>query len=222
MSVSVIIPALNEEEMIGGAVTSALDAGAAEVIVVDGGSSDRTSRFATAAGARVLLTDAMRARQLNRGAEAASNPFLIFLHADSRLPAGAASAVEHALTHGIVFGGFRLRFAEPDRKLRIVERLINLRSAIRRAPWGDQAQFIARSSLLGSGGFREIPILEDYELARRMRRAGRTRILPLTVTTSGRRFLQKGVLRTAAINWSLIVRYHLGADPQELARVYRG
>ena len=220
MSVSVIIPALNEEEWITGATTSAREAGAAEIIVVDGGSSDRTARFATAAGARMILSDPMRARQLNRGAEAASNPFLIFLHADSVLPTGGAAAVEGTLTE-IVFGGFRIRFAEPDRKLRVAEKMINLRSAITRAPWGDQAQFIARSTLLDSGGFRDIPIMEDYDLAQRMKKLGRTRILPLAVTTSGRRFLQKGVLRTAMINWSIVARYHLGADLEELARVYR-
>ncbi|HEY8130444.1 MAG TPA: TIGR04283 family arsenosugar biosynthesis glycosyltransferase [Thermoanaerobaculia bacterium] len=216
-----IIPTLNEEEWITGAVESARGAGAAEVIVVDGGSTDRTPRLATAAGARLMLSDRMRARQLNRGSEAASHPSLIFLHADSRLPAGAAAAVEEALARGIVFGGFRLQFAEEDRRLRIAERMINLRSAITRAPWGDQAQFIARDTLIGIGGFRDVPIMEDYELAQRMKRAGPTRILPLTVTTSGRRFLQKGVLRTAAINWSIIWRYHRGHDLQELARLYR-
>jgi len=210
--VSVIIPTLNEEDWIAGAIESAAGS---EVIVVDGGSVDRTSRFATAAGARVLLCEPMRARQLNRGAEAATNDWLIFLHADSRLPAGAVEAVENS---GALFGGFRLRFAERDRRLRIAAKMINLRSAITREPWGDQAQFVARSAF---AGFPEIPIMEDYELARRMKRLGRTRILPLTVTTSGRRFLEKGLLRTAAINWSTIVRFRLGADPNELARRYR-
>jgi len=211
--VSVIIPTLNEEDWIAGAIESAAGS---EVIVVDGGSVDRTARFATAAGARVVLSEPMRARQLNRGAEAASGKWLIFLHADSRLPPGAADAVEKS---GVLFGGFRLRFAEADRRLRIAERMINLRSAITREPWGDQAQFVARSAF---PGFSEIPIMEDYELARRLKRAGRTRILPLTVTTSGRRFLENGLLRTAAINWSTIVRYHMGADPNDLARRYRG
>ena len=223
MPVSVVIPALNEEEWIAGAVASALEAGAAEVIVVDGGSGDRTARFATAAGARVILSDPTRGRQLNRGAETASNQSLIFLHADSRLPPGAAAAVEDALTHGTRFGGFRIRFSEQARKLRIAEAMINVRSAITGMPWGDQAQFVARSTLLdsGGGGFRDIPIMEDYELAQRMRRAGPTRILPLSVTTSARRFLQKGLLRTTALNWSIIVRYHLGVDPKKLARAYR-
>ncbi len=222
MAVSVVIPALNEEEWIAGAVQSAFGAGAAEVILVDGGSYDRTTRFATAAGARILLAEPMRARQLNRGAQSASNASLIFLHADSRLPAGAAAAVEEALDHNIVFGGFRIQFSELGRRLRLAENMINFRSILMRAPWGDQAQFIRRDMLLASGGFPDIPIMEDYELARRMKRKGGVRVLPLTVTTSGRRFLQKGLWRTAAINWSIIWRYHRGVSPEELARIYRG
>jgi rSAM/selenodomain-associated transferase 2 len=218
MPISVIIPTLNEEEWIAGAVESAFTAGAAEVIVVDGGSSDRTARFATAAGARMLLTDPMRSRQLNRGAKAASNSDLIFLHADSRLPIGAASAVESALTR-YLFGGFRIRFIEPDRKLRLAEKMINLRTAITRAPWGDQGQFIRRDRLLDSGGFREIPLMEDYEMATRMKRRC---ILPMEIATSGRRFLEKGLLRTAATNWSIVWRYRRGVDPEKLARTYRG
>ncbi|HYS55375.1 MAG TPA: TIGR04283 family arsenosugar biosynthesis glycosyltransferase [Thermoanaerobaculia bacterium] len=220
MSVSVIIPTLNEEDWIAGAVESAFAAGAAEVIVVDGGSHDRTARFATAAGARVLLAEPMRARQLNRGAEAASNPTLIFLHADSRLPSGAAAAVEDAL-QARLFGGFRLRFIEADSRLRIAAKMINARTWVTRAPWGDQGQFIRRETLLACGGFREIAIMEDYELATRMRRAGPVRILPMTIATSGRRFLQRGMLRTAIVNWLTIWRYHQGVDPEELARAYR-
>ena len=218
MPVSVIIPSLNEEDWIAGAVESAFRAGAAEVIVVDGGSGDRTARFATAAGARILLAEPMRARQLNRGAQAASHSDLIFLHADSRLAPGAAPAVEAALTR-YFFGGFRIRFIEPDRKLRLAEKMINLRTAITRAPWGDQGQFIRRDTLLARGGFREIPLMEDYELAIRMTRRC---MLPMEIATSGRRFLEKGLLRTAITNWSIVWRYRRGADPEKLARTYRG
>jgi len=221
MPVTVIIPTLNEESWIAGAVESGFTAGAAEVIVVDGGSTDRTARFATAAGARMLLSDAMRARQLNRGAEAAVNSDLIFLHADSRLPGKSALSVERALATKYVFGGFRLRFLEADPRLRLAEKMINLRTAITRAPWGDQGQFIRRDTLLASGGFREIPIMEDYEMAVRMKHSGRTRILPMEIATSGRRFLQKGLLRTAATNWSIVWRYRSGVDPEKLARAYR-
>lgn len=220
MSVTVVIPTLNEEEWIAGAVASAFAAGAAEVIVVDGGSVDRTARYATGAGARLLLSEPMRARQLNLGADAASHETIIFLHADTHLPADAAQAVENALRRAD-FGGFRVSFAEPSLKLRFVATMINLRTRLSRCPWGDQAQFIRREPFLESGGFLEIPLMEDYELAIRMKRSGRSALLPLTVTTSGRRFLRKGVVRTATHNWRTIIRYRLGADIGELARSYR-
>ena len=220
MAVSVVIPTLNEEERIGATIESAFAAGAAEVIVVDGGSVDRTARFAKSAGARLLLCEPMRACQLNLGANAAVNDVLIFLHADTRLPPGAARAVEDGLAGGADFGGFRLAFTEPARKLRVAAALINLRTSITRCPWGDQAQFIRRERFLEMGGFREIPLMEDYDLAVRMKRSGRSILLPLTVTTSGRRFLRKGVLRTAMINWRTVMRFRRGADVDELARSY--
>jgi hypothetical protein len=96
--------------------------------------------------------------------------------------------------------------------------MINLRTRWTKAPWGDQAQFLRRADFLRDGGFREIPIMEDYELAARMKRRV---LLPLTVTTSARRFLQKGVLRTAVINWRIIVAWKMGADPARLADLYR-
>jgi rSAM/selenodomain-associated transferase 2 len=221
MAVSVVIPTLNEEDGIASAIESAFAAGAAEVIVADGGSVDRTARFATSAGARVLLSEPMRSRQLNQGALSAVNDVLIFLHADTHLPSGAADAVENALAHGADFGGFRLAFAEPARKLRLAAALINLRTSFTRCPWGDQAQFIRRDTFLQVGSFREIPLMEDYDLAIRMKRIGHSVLLPLTVTTSGRRFLRKGILRTAAANWRTVIRFRNGADIDELARSYR-
>jgi rSAM/selenodomain-associated transferase 2 len=218
--VSVIIPTLNEESGIAAAIRSASHAGAAEVIVSDGGSSDRTVTIAEAAGARVLSGQTMRAAQMNDGAAKASSRHLIFLHADSLLPLHAASMVEAALRVAD-FGGFRIAFIEPGASLRLAAFLVNCRSRITHRPWGDQAQFIGRDRFLESGGFREIPLMEDYELATRMRREGRTIILPATVRTSGRRFLRLGILRTAARNWRIIAAFRKGADPAELARVYK-
>jgi rSAM/selenodomain-associated transferase 2 len=220
MSVAAVIPALNEEQWIGAAIDAARAAGVDEVLVADGGSSDATLSIAEARGARVITGERLRARQLNRGAELASTDSLVFVHADTRLPLGAARAIRDAL-RGHVFGGFRLRFAEPDPRLRVAETMINLRTAITKSPWGDQAQFIARKPFLANGGFREIPIMEDYELAVRMKRSGPTVVLPLHVLTSGRRFLEKGVWKTAAINWRIIASYRLGAPPEELAKLYR-
>jgi len=216
--VSVIIPALDEEQRIAAAIDSAFAAGAAEVIVADGGSSDATMAVARERGARVVSGESMRSRQMNAGARAASNEILIFLHADTRLPPNACALVAQALGRGFVFGGFRVRFAETSWKLRVAAAMINLRTFFTRCPWGDQAQFVRRESF---AGFREIPIMEDYELAVRMKRSGKTIVLPEKVTTSGRRFLDKGLVRTAAINWRIIVRYRLGGDPAELAKLYR-
>jgi rSAM/selenodomain-associated transferase 2 len=219
VAVSVIIPTLNEEARIGAAIDAAFAAGAAEVLVADGGSGDATIDIAHAHGARVLTGADMRARQLNLGAREAVHDALLFVHADTLLPATAASAVERALDEN-VFGGFRLTFVEPG--LGVAAALINMRTRLTREPWGDQAQFARRDAFLRAGGYPEIAIMEDYELARRMKRAGRTTLLPLTVQTSGRRFRERGVVRTAALNWWIILCYHAGVAPERLARWYRG
>lgn len=215
MAVTAIIPALNEAERIGAAIDAARAAGVAEIIVADAGSGDATVDVARAHGATVITGESMRARQLNRGAEAAAHESVVFLHADTLLPAGAAEAIERALASGAPFGGFRVDFIEPGARLRFVAFMINLRTRLTRAPWGDQAQFGRRDLR-----YPELPIMEDYELARRMRK--RAVILPLAVRTSGRRFLQKGVVRTSCLNWLIIAGYHLGVAPERLARWYRG
>ena len=218
MSVSVVIPALDEAERIGATIGAAFAAGAAEVIVCDGGSVDATVAVAGSHGARVMTGERTRGRQLNQGARAAAGDTLVFVHADTLLPPGAADAVERALA-AHVFGGFHVEFLEPG--LDYVARLINARTRFTHAPWGDQAQFTRRDTFLRLGGYPDMPIMEDYELARRMKAAGRTTLLPLTVRTSARRFLTRGVIRTTCTNWLIIASYHLGVSPERLARWYR-
>lgn len=210
-----VIAALNDQQWIGAAVDSAFAADAADVIVSDGGSRDRTRDIAASRGARVIHSPPMRSRQFNAGATEAKHDAIIFLHADTTLPPGAAAAVSDALQR-FDFGGFRIAFAEDAFRLRVAAAMINLRTRMTRCPWGDQAQFIRRSKF---SGFREIPLMEDYELATRMKR--RATLLPLFVTTSGRRFLDKGVLRTAWVNWSIVARWRRGEDAESLARTYR-
>jgi rSAM/selenodomain-associated transferase 2 len=210
---SVIIPALNEEAHIGATIDAAFAAGAAEVLVCDGGSTDATVAIAEARGARVLHGERRRARQLNRGAAEASHDWLLFVHADTLLPAGACEAIVRC---GADFGGFLIDFIEPGWRLRYVAFMVNARTRLTRAPWGDQGHF-ARSDIFP--GYPDFPIMEDYELARRMRRCAV--ILPLHVRTSGRRFLQKGVIRTSVVNWAIVAAYHLGVSPERLARWYR-
>ncbi|HUP48520.1 MAG TPA: TIGR04283 family arsenosugar biosynthesis glycosyltransferase [Thermoanaerobaculia bacterium] len=219
-AVTVIIASRNEEPRIAASVESAFAAGAAEVLLADGASEDATRAIAASRGATVIECPPMRSRQFNTAAAAASHPALVFLHADTTLPPGAAAAVAAALGGGALFGGFRLRFAESTRGLRFTAFMINLRTSITRCPWGDQAQFIGRETFLSEGGFREIPIMEDYELALRMKRRGRSVLLPRCVTTSGRRFLQGGLVRTTVLNWTIIAAWRLGVGAERLARWY--
>lgn len=216
--VTVIIPTLNEESRVGAAIESAFGAGAEEVVVADGGSGDATVAVARQHGARVVEGETMRSRQMNRAANEAKNDALIFLHADTRLPEGGCREVGKAIESGAIFGGFHLKFAEDAASLRFAAAMINLRTRLTRCPWGDQAQFVDRRAF---DGFLEIPIMEDYELAIRMKHRGRTVVLPQKVTTSGRRFLTRGLVRTSFINWRIIIAWRLGADPEKLARLYR-
>lgn len=219
--VSVIIPARNEASVLGATIDAARAAGAAEVIVADGGSTDDTVAVALAREARLVTGESMRALQLNRGADAARHDVLLFLHADTLLPPGACDRAAAALAGGACFGGFRLAFVEPSVRLRLAAALINLRTAITKQPWGDQAQFVTRDRFLPAGGFRAIPLMEDYELARRMKRAGPVAILPMKVRTSGRRFLARGLIRTTLTNWTIVTAWHLGVNPDRLAKWYR-
>lgn len=218
MAVSVVIPTLNEQASIAATIDAARAAGAAEVIVADGGSNDATTAIADERGAHVITGERLRASQVNRGIEAAAHETIIVVHADTLLPAGAAAAVEAALADGAVFGGFHVAFIEG---LAFVAFMINARTRLTRKPWGDQGQFARRETLLRMGGYPPFPIMEDYELARRMKRIGRVAILPTTVQTSGRRFLANGTIRTTVINWLIIASYHLGVPPERLARWYR-
>ena len=216
MKVTAIIPTLDEEARIGATIDAAWAAGVAEVIVADGGSTDRTARIAQQRGARVITGERMRARQLNQGAAAATCDALLFLHADTFLPHRAAEAIVRALDGGADFGGFQIAFVEGGPRLAYVAFMINARTRMTHAPWGDQAQFCRRSAF---PGFPEIPIMEDYALAMRMK--DRSAIVPLKVHTSGRRFLTKGVVRTSVLNWTIIAAYHAGVSPERLAKWYR-
>lgn len=221
-AIAVVIPTLNEEQLVARAIASARGAGVTEIVVADGGSSDRTVEIATASGARVLtLTRSVRARQLNEGAAATTSEVLLFLHADTTLPTDAARAIADAVARGHDCGGFRLRFAEAGGRLRIAERMINARTRLTRCPWGDHAQFATREAFDALCGFRDIAIMEDYDFALRARQQRRPTILESYVTTSGRRFIERGIARTVATNWRIIAGFHMGEDPEALARRYR-
>lgn len=193
------------------------------MIVVDGGSRDATAARAEAAGARVIASAPGRARQLAAGAEAAQGAeAIVFLHADSTLPAGWTARVEAALADARVAGGaFAFRFAERGALLRLVELGVRLRLALARLPYGDQALFVRASVLRALGGVPQAPIMEDLDLVRGMRAHGRVALLAAPVTTSARRYAQRGVLRTMWRNWLALAAWSLGLDRARIAAWYR-
>ena len=164
-----------------------------------------------------------RGPQMNRGAAAASGRALLFLHADTRLPPDGLASVAAALSNRHIVGGaFHLAIASPNPLFRLIETTANLRTRLTRIPYGDQALFFEHRFFDRIGGFSEIPIMEDVELMRRVKRGGhRIRILPGRVSTSARRWRREGILSCTLRNWLLVTRFLLGTPPHRLTRHYQ-
>lgn len=193
-----------------------------EIIVVDGGSRDGTDRIAAAAGARVLRSPPGRARQLGVGVRASGGDVLLFLHADTRLPAGWDVAVRAALRDRDVVGGaFRFRFDDRSGALRWIEWGARLRSAFLRLPYGDQAVFVRRDVLEACGGVPQVPLMEDLDLVRALSRRGRLALLPLEAVTSARRYRAGGPVRTMLRHWLAAFAWSLRVDRARIARWVR-
>ena len=221
VKLSVVIPALDEADRIAEAVASAAAEGV-EVLVVDGGSSDGTSERAEAASARVLRASPGRARQLGVGAHAARGDVILFLHADTKLPAGWDAAVRHALADPEVAGGaFRFRFDAAGAALRLIEWGARLRVALFGLPYGDQALFVRRGVLEAMGGVPQAPIMEDLDLVREIKRRGRLARLGLPATTSARRYRDRGPWRTLLRNGVAAAGWVLGLERERVATWYR-
>lgn len=224
MTLSVIIPTLNEAARIGARLDElAAMPGVDEVIVVDGGSTDDTVRIASVRpGVLVLLAPPGRAVQQNAGAAAAGGDVLLFLHADVALPIGAARHVARALEdRAVVAGAFRT-WTVPDAGrswLAPLLHLADLRSRYSGLPYGDQAIFVRAGAFHAAGGFPHQPLMEDLELSRRLRRLGRIRVVPASVRVSGRRFLARPVFYFLAVNLFPAL-YALGVSPATLRRLY--
>jgi len=223
--VSVILPTWQEESALGACLTAvARNEGPLEIVVVDGGSTDRTvdvARSFAPHGVRVLEGGPRgRGAQMNRGARASRGPLLWFLHADTRPPAGAATAIRRALAEPDIAGG-ALRFGvdSPRRVFRLLEALVRVRSEWFRLPWGDQGIFLRRETFEAIGGYREEAILEDLHLVRELKRRGRLRLLPLEVRTSPRRWEGGGLVRTTLRNQGVLLLHRLGVSPERLARL---
>ncbi len=222
-ALSIIVPVLNEERSLAATLgaLAPLRAGGTEVIVVDGGSDDGSRAVAAPLADRVLAAPRGRASQMNAGARAARGDVLLFLHADTRLPDGAAARVLDGLAAGDrAWGRFDVRIAGAGALLRIVARGMNLRSRLTGVATGDQAIFVRRDAFEAAGGFPALALMEDVALSKRLRRASRPLCLRARAVTSSRRWERGGVVRTILLMWRLRLAYALGADPARLARDY--
>ncbi len=221
MSVSVVIPTLNEERNIGPLTAELLRQGAREVIVADGGSLDRTAETAQSAGATVVAGPPGRGPQLNAGAARAVGSVLLFLHADVRLPDGAIEAVSLAMSGGNCTGGaFSVGIDSKRLPLRFTFAVADVRSRLLKLPYGDQGIFVSRAAFDVLGGFKNIPIMEDVDFVRRLNRKGSVRILPQIVVTSARRYQREGAVFTSLRNLLLLTLFLAGVEPRLLAKFY--
>jgi rSAM/selenodomain-associated transferase 2 len=227
--ITVVIPTLNAESGLAAALSALVPATVEglvrEVIIVDGGSSDRSLVIAEQAGARIVEAPRGRGRQLRAGAEAARFPWLLFLHADTVLEPGWEREVG-ALIERVEVGlrpetGAAFRFALDDLGFlpRLIEWGVNLRSTVLRLPYGDQGLVMPRRLYDQLGGFRDLPLMEDVDIIRRLGRA-RTVMLRSTAVTSAVRFRRDGYLLRVARNWTCLVLYFMRVPPRLIARLY--
>lgn len=220
---SIVLPVLNEAQHIESTLAglAPLRRRGVEVIVVDGGSHDDTVARASALSDVTLEAQRGRALQMNAGAAAAQGKVLLFLHADTLLPAGADRLVEQALASGGLWGRFDVRIVGRHPMLRVVAALMNWRSRLTGIATGDQALFIRREAFERVGGFPDQPLMEDIEMSRRLGALAAPICIAERVATSGRRWESRGVWRTIILMWCLRWRYWRGESAQRLAEAYR-
>jgi rSAM/selenodomain-associated transferase 2 len=260
--ISIIIPVFNEAAIIQTAIERLKDNQNIEVIIVDGGSQDRTVELVLAIGAvfvetgrrgdgemgrwvdgetgrwgdgemgraenknnklkLMIASELGRAYQMNAGAAIAKGDILLFLHVDTQLPANYQSLIYKTLSSSqVIAGAFELAIDSQAKSFRLIETMVNLRSRLLSLPYGDQAIFLNKSTFEKIGGYRNLAIMEDFELIQRLKRHGKIVITSAAVLTSPRRWQQLGVWQTTAINQLIILGYYLGISPTKLRNFYR-
>jgi len=232
MPISVIIPTLNEERTIMATLAHTAALGFDELIVVDGGSLDQTpvlvesyrrrTQSPAQSPVRLVTAPCGRARQMNEGAKTSRGEILLFLHADTQLPDDAKTMIDTTLADQRMVGGqFDVRFDRPSMWGTIISRMMNWRSRLSGIATGDQALFVRRPIFEQMGGFADMPLMEDIEFSRRLKRKGATAALTATVTTSFRRWEQHGPLRTILLMWTIRFLYWVGISPSHLVEWYK-
>lgn len=221
MKISIIIPVLDEADGIVGLLSSlsALRTAGHEVLVVDGGSIDRTRMLARPLCDQLIISCKGRALQMNAGARQATGDVFWFLHADSRLSTETLEAVP-SLLRKYAWGRFEVCLSGRLRTYRVIEGMMNLRSRLTGIATGDQAIFVEKNLFWSVDGYPEIPLMEDIALSSRLRKKLRPAIIRHRVQTSSRRWEQNGLLPTVLLMWRLRLQYFLGTDPGLLVKKY--
>ena len=223
-SLSIIIPVLNEERYLNTnkkQLVSLLEDGH-EILVVDGGSQDESMHSADALGCKVFSTRASRGHQLHQGAKHSKNDILLFLHADTLLPPDAVQVIAQVLAKSQAhWGRFNVRFTNPRWMFRVIAWFMNKRSCLSGIVTGDHALFIKREFYFSCGGFMDIPIMEDVEFCRRLKKNASPVCLSEEVVTSSRRWEHSGILKTVITMWALRLLFFFGRSPEKLTRLYK-
>jgi rSAM/selenodomain-associated transferase 2 len=221
MKLAIIIPVLNEAPSIAPLLLrlAPLRERGAQLVVVDGGSSDGSAALAAAHADLVLQAERGRALQMHAGALAAHGDALLFLHADTRLPPHADELVEQALRKH-AWGRFDVMLDGAHPMFRVIAAMMNLRSRLTSVATGDQAMFMRRDFYFAAGGYPPLALMEDIAFSKRARRLARPACLRQRVITSARRWERNGIWRTIFLMWRLRLAYFLGADPERLALRY--
>ncbi|MEY3827758.1 MAG: hypothetical protein RLZZ148_2579 [Cyanobacteriota bacterium] len=222
IKISIIIPVFNEAKILGKSLENLGSDGDIEVIVVDGGSTDKTVRLAQKSPVKVVVSPRPgRAYQMNLGAQMAQGEVLLFLHADTQLPPDYPQLILTSLSDNrAIAGAFCLTIASQERIFRLVEMGVNWRSRFLSLPYGDQAIFLKAKTFQEMGGYNNLPIMEDFDLIQRLKKLGKISIISTPVLTSARRWQRLGIFKTTLINQMIILGYWLGISPARLARWY--
>jgi len=221
MNISVIVPVFNEEKSIAATLEALLPLAPYEIIVVDGGSVDRTREIAARFQVKVISAERGRARQMNRAASEASGDVLLFLHADTRLPTSALNDINAALRDARYLGGrFDVQLDGAHWLLPLVGRMISYRSRISKVGTGDQGIFVRREAFERLQGFQDMPLMEDIAFCRALKRLGGVACLRSRVITSARRWEVEGVWRTIFRMWTIKLLYFAGVSPARLKQFY--